>query len=177
MKATGIIRRIDELGRIVIPKEMRKSLRIKEGENLEIFVDTNENIILKKHSLLKKMEDFAQNLTDSVHSFIKDTIIITDSDKIIAASGSLKKAIIDKEISVDIENKIKRREEILEKHKKKLNITDDCEVEATYVVTPIIANGDCNGLVLIVSPDSQVDDTTFKIAQILCEFIRKNIEL
>ena len=63
MKATGIIRRIDALGRIVIPKEMRKSLRIKEGENLEIFVDSNDNIVLKKYSAIKNLEDLAQSLT------------------------------------------------------------------------------------------------------------------
>ena len=93
MKATGIVRRIDELGRVVIPKEIRKTLRIHEGENVEIFVDTSENIILKKFSVMKKLEDFAQNLTDVVNSYIKHNIIITDTDSIIATSGEYKKSI------------------------------------------------------------------------------------
>ena len=69
MKATGIVRRIDELGRIVIPKEIRKTLRIKEGENLEIYVDSDENIILRKHSLMNKINDFAQNFAEAIYSF------------------------------------------------------------------------------------------------------------
>jgi len=176
MKATGIVRRIDELGRIVIPKEIRKSLRIKEGENLEIFVDSSENIILKKHSLLKKMEDFAQDLTDSVQQFLKDNIIITDNDHIIAASGNLKKEILNKEISEEIENKIKRREEMLEKHQKTFSITDELEVNGTYAISPIIINGDCSGTIIILSTEDSVDDSTFKVAQIISEFIKKNIE-
>lgn len=176
MKATGIVRRIDELGRIVIPKEIRKSLRIKEGENLEIFVDSDENIILKKHSLLKKMEDFAQDLTDSVQQFLKQNIIITDNDHIIAASGNLKKNIINKEISQEIESKIKRREEMLEKHKKSFQLTDEFEVQGTYAISPIIINGDCNGTIIILSEEDSVDESTFRIVQIISEFVKKNIE-
>ena len=76
MKATGVVRRIDELGRIVIPKEIRKTLRIKEGENLEIFIDDKENVVLKKYSLMNKIEDFAQNFTDSINSLLKHNINI-----------------------------------------------------------------------------------------------------
>ncbi len=177
MKATGIVRRIDELGRIVIPKEIRKTLRIKDGENLEIYVDTNENIILKKHSLLKKMESFAQDLCDSVQTYIKENIIIVDNDKIIAASGELKKKLNNQDISTDIENKIERREEMVEKHLKQLKITDDFSIECTYAISPIIINGDCNGTVMIISKKNNIDETTFKITQIISEFIRKNIEM
>ena len=92
---TGVIRRIDELGRIVIPKEIRRSLRIKEGESLEILVD-NENIILKKYSLIKNLNDFAQNITDSIKSFIKNSVLICDTDSIIAVSGDLKKQLLKK---------------------------------------------------------------------------------
>ena len=87
MKATGIIRRIDELGRIVIPKEIRKTLRIKEGESLEIFVDNSENIVLKKYSIIKKMDDFAQDFVDAICSFIKHNVIIANNDTILAVSG------------------------------------------------------------------------------------------
>lgn len=177
MKATGIVRRIDELGRIVIPKEIRKTLRIKDGENLEIYVDTNENIILKKHSLLKKMESFAQDLCDSVQAYIKENIIITDNDKIIAVSGELKKKLINQEISSDIESKIERREEMVEKHIKSLNIINNLSIECTYACSPIIINGDCNGLVMIISKKNNIDETTFKITQIISEFIKKNVEM
>ena len=84
MKSTGIIRRIDELGRIVIPKEIRKNLRIKEGENLEIYIE-NDNIILKKYSLLKNLTDIAAIYVEVLNSLIKDNIVIIDSDTVIAA--------------------------------------------------------------------------------------------
>ncbi len=89
MKATGIIRRIDELGRIVIPKEIRKALRIKDGENLEIYVDGAENIILRKYSAIRKMSDFAQDSTDAIYSLIKHNVIIVDNHSVIAVSGPL----------------------------------------------------------------------------------------
>ena len=176
MKATGIVRRMDELGRIVIPKEMRKSLRIKEGDNLEIYITEEENIVLKKYSQIKKLSDFAQNLTDSVQASIKKNIIITDSDIITAASGSLKKELLNKSISEELETKIKRREEILEKYTKKLRlIEDEKPIDATYAISPIIINGDCNGLVLIVA--DSVTDIDFIITGVVAEFIKKNLEV
>ena len=82
MKATGIIRRIDDLGRVVIPKEIRKNLRIKEGDNLEIFV-SGEEVILKKYSMMNKINDLAFELTDSIYTFMKHSIFITDTDTVI----------------------------------------------------------------------------------------------
>ena len=176
MKATGIVRRMDELGRIVIPKEMRKSLRIKEGDNLEIYITEEENIVLKKYSQIKKLSDFAQNLTDSIHSSIKKNVIITDNETIIAASGSLKKELLNKSISDELETKIKRREEILEKYNKKLKITEeDKPIDVTYAISPIIINGDCGGLVLII--DDNVIDIDFIITEVVAEFIKKNLEV
>ena len=105
MKTTGIIRRIDELGRIVIPKEIRRSLRIKESESIEIFID-DESIILKKYSIIKNLNDFAQNMADAIHSFIDHSVIITDNDSILAASGQLKKDLLGKNIGVDLESKL-----------------------------------------------------------------------
>lgn len=176
MKATGIIRRIDELGRIVIPKEIRKSLRIKEGENLEIYVDKEENIILKKHSLMKRLNDFAQDFADSVHSFIKHNVIITDTDSILAISGPLKKEYLNKSISVELESKINRREEMLERHKKQINLTDDKTIEATYAVSPVIVNGDTIGLVMILSAEDIVDDIDLKLVQIASKFLNTHLE-
>jgi len=176
MKATGIIRRIDELGRIVIPKEIRKSLRIKEGENLEIYVDKEKNIILKKHSLIKKLNDFAQDFADSIHAFIKHDVIITDNDTILAVSGSLKKECLNQSISSDLESKINKREEILERHKKTISIIDNKNIEATYAVSPVIVNGDTIGLVMILSTNDIVDDIDFKIAQIASKFLNSHLE-
>lgn len=176
MKATGIIRRIDELGRIVVPKEIRRNLRIKEGENLEIFVDSNENIVLKKHSLIKKMDDLAQNFTDAIHSFIKHNVIISDNNTILAASGTMKKEYLNKPISVELENKINRREEMIEKHNKSISIIEDKQINATYAISPIIVNGDTVGTVMIFSEDKEVEDIDYKLVQIASKFLTSHLE-
>ena len=159
MKATGIIRRIDELGRIVVPKEIRKNLRIKEGENLEIFVDSEDNIVLKKHSLIKKLDDLSQNF-----------------NTILAASGSIKKDYLNKPISVELENKINRREEMIEKHRKSISIIDEKEINATYAISTIIVNGDTVGAIMIFSEDKEVDDTDYKLVQIASKFLTSHLE-
>ena len=99
MKTTGIIRRIDDLGRLVIPKELRRSLRIKNGESLEIFVD-GEDIVLKKYSPMESIEDAAIKYVDSFNKVIKHSVIVTDKDKVIAASGTLKKKYLGKNIKM-----------------------------------------------------------------------------
>jgi len=176
MKATGVVRRIDELGRIVVPKEIRKTLRIKEGENLEIFIDDKQNIVLKKYSLLNKIEDFAQNLTDSVNSLLKHNIIITDNDRIIAASGKYKKKYLNKSISSKLENMLLKREKALEKYNKKINIIEDEEIEVTYTISTIISNGDTIGLVIIFDDEALIDEVDFSICQIVSNFLGKHLE-
>ncbi len=172
MKTTGVVRRIDELGRIVIPKEIRKTMRIRDGENVEIYVD-HDQIILRKYSLVKRLGDFAQDFTDSMHSFLKHNVIITDNDSIIAVSGSLKKDFQNKELSEKMINLITRRENILEKHKKTLEIVQDKEIECTYVMKPIIVNGDMMGMVIILSTDDKITELEEKIALIAANFFNK----
>ena len=123
MKATGIIRRIDELGRIVIPKEIRKKLKINEGENIEIYIDEEEKIILKKYSNVKNIKDFVQTFIDSIYTSYKYNIVVTDTDKIIASVGNNKKELINKEISTNLINCMKDRISI--KDKNILKITED----------------------------------------------------
>lgn len=176
MKATGVVRRIDELGRIVIPKEIRKTLRIHEGENVEIYIDDKENIVLRKYSIMKKLGDFAQSFTDSIYSFLKHTIIITDTDHIIAISGELKKEYINSSISDALLTSIQRRENILEKHEKKLKIKQDEEIECTYAMNSIVCHGDAVGIVIILSTDEKITETEEKIAQIAAQFLSKYLE-
>lgn len=176
MKATGIIRRIDELGRIVVPKEIRRNLRIKEGENLEIFIDGEDSIVLKKHSAIKNIADFGQNFTDSIYNYLKHNVIICDNNTILAASGNLKKEIIGKNISEELENKINRREEMLEKHKKKIKIIEEKEYEAAFAISPIIAHGDVFGTVLILSLDKEITDNDYKIVQIVSKIFNTHLE-
>lgn len=153
MKSTGIIRRIDELGRIVIPKEIRKSMHIKEGENIEIFIDS-DNIILRKFSMLKNISDIAQNLVDSLYNTLKCNIIITDTNTIISTNSKIKKDLIDKNLSSNLLLYINRKDKFIESNRGILQITDDFFVECFSIITPIFVNGDINGLLILYGNDN-----------------------
>ena len=173
MQNTGIIRRIDELGRIVIPKEIRKLLRIQDGESLEIKVDDNGCIVLKRYMLLNKLEGLAQNFTDAIYSMIKKNVLITDIDKVIAFSGSLKKEYKNKQISNQLLERIKRREVLLEKHIKTLEIVDEKKIDCTYAINTLTINGDAVGLIIIFSNEEIVNETDSKIIKIVSNFLEK----
>lgn len=175
MKTTGIVRRIDDLGRIVIPKEIRKHFRINDGENIEIFID-GDNIVLKKYSVLNKIENYADKFTEAIYSFLKYNIIITDTDSIIAFSGPLKKDYIDKPISEYLSNCIRRRENLHEKYRKDISLIEGKHIEGTYCLSTIISSGDAVGLVIILSTDSQVTETDMRICQIASKFLAKSLE-
>ena len=175
MKATGIIRRIDDLGRIVIPKEIRKNLRIKEGDNLEIFVE-NEEIILKKYSMMNKINDLATELTDAIYTFMKHSIFITDTDQVVAASGPLKKKYLNKNISEFITESIKRRDKMIENHFKDLNFVEDEIITCSFVMSTILVNGEATGMILIISEDEKMSESEMQMAGIVSSFMTKYLE-
>ena len=176
MKATGIIRRIDELGRIVIPKEIRKTLRLREGENLEIYTESDDKIVLKKYSLMNKLEDFAQIFTDSIYSYLKHNIMIMDTDHIIAVSGPMKKECLGKEISEEMENHIVRRNTMLESFRKDIKIDGENVVVGSFALSTIVANGDAIGLVLLFSEEERLTEIEKKVAEITANFLAKHLE-
>lgn len=169
MKLTGMVRRIDELGRIVIPKEIRKTLRIQDGESMELII-TEEGILLKRYMVMNKLEGLAQNFTDSIYSLIKKNVVITDIDKVLAFSGNNKKEYIDFKVSDEIVEKIKRRESILEPHYKDLTITDK-KINCSYAINTITINGDAVGLIIIFSNSLKLDETDYKIIKIVSKFL------
>lgn len=175
MKATGVIRRIDELGRIVIPKEIRTNLRIREGDSLEIYTDEKEQIVLKKHSAVASLRDFATILVDSIYSDIKKSIIIMDTDTVLAVAGKNKKKYAGKKISEDLAEYIKRREKRLEKHRKELKICDENE-EMTYALSTIIVNGDAVGMVLIFDYENPIGELEETVASIISTFLAKQLD-
>jgi len=175
MKSTGVIRRIDDLGRIVIPKEIRKNLRIKEGDNLEIFID-NEDIIFRKYSMMNKISDLAQELTDAIYTFTRHNVFIVDTDAIIAASGPLKKEYLTKSISNFIIKSINRREKILENHFKELNLIEEVEIECSYILSTILVNAEAIGMIVIISEKEKLGEIEMQLANIVSTFITKYLE-
>ena len=175
MKSTGIIRRIDELGRIVIPKEIRNNMRLKSGEILEIFVN-NDSILMKKFSMINKISDLSQELVDAMYTFLKNNIIITDLHTIIAASGKLKKELLNQNISLFLSEKIDKREKMLESYFKEVEIIEGKKYNCSYVSNPIIKDGECIGLILIFSLTDKLNIEQLQISNIVSSFITKYLE-
>ena len=164
LSTTGIIRRIDELGRIVIPKEIRKNLRIKNGDNLEILVD-GENIILKKYSHIDNLESIASMYAESFYQVLKYNVIITDTDKIVAVGGNLKKKYVNNGISEEIERMMERRDNFVERKKKNIEISPGMSEFGYYTVATIINNGDSIGSVIILSLDTPGNIVSYVLAR------------
>ena len=175
MKTTGVVRRIDDLGRIVIPKEIRKTLRIKDGESLEIFLES-DNIVLKKYSHLENIRDFYKSYVDSIYAAIGENIMIVDRDNIVAVAGELKKKYLDKNISGEIDNVIQNRTTIIQSEFKEVSLTPDTNELVSYAMSPIIINGDAVGAVMILSKDRKLDEFEEKTVDIAAKFLGKYIE-
>lgn len=173
MKTTGVIRRIDELGRIVIPKEIRKNLRIKNGESLEVFLE-GDSVILKKFSPIESLENVSVDYVEAFNQIIKHNIIVTDRDKVIAVAGPLKKKYLNKEINEFMERSIERRDNFSEKQKKNFRIIDDGEDEVGYYsFASIVNNGDAIGAVMLISTDVPISDTEDKMTIVLSKLLSK----
>ena len=175
MKSTGVVRRVDDLGRIVIPKEIRRTLRIRDGESLEIFVD-REMIALKKFSTMTDMDEISKQLVDIVNSVTNQNVFITDRDNFIAGSGSLRKKYLNNPISKSLELIMKERKTIVEHSLHSIELSDSVVEEYAYVICPIIMNGDAIGLVLIVSESSNIGQVEEKMADVVSKFLGKHIE-
>ena len=145
MKSTGVIRRIDELGRVVIPKEIRRNLGIRDGENVEIYTD-DESIILKKHYRMSTNSDLAFNLCELINNELNNKIMITDREKIIAAQG-YNEDIVGKKLNKEYLEIIESRE-ITEKES---FIVEDIKIEEKFIFIPIISLNDSIGLVILSS--------------------------
>ena len=170
MKTTGIIRRIDDLGRIVIPKELRRNLHIKNGDTIEIFVDM-DNIILKKYSPMESIEDAAIKYVESFNQVLKHNVIVTDKDKVIAVSGSLKKNYLGKNISEFTDRSIERRDSFVERQKKNFSFVEGVEDFGYYSFSSIVNNGDVLGAVIIISLDKPILESDEKMAVILSKLL------
>lgn len=175
MKTTGVVRRIDDLGRIVIPKELRRTLRIRDGESLEIFVE-NETIALKKYSSMSDINELADDLVNTINQNISRTVLVTDRDKVISASSNKKSIYLNQNISKFLEKKLNEREILIEKNKHDIELIDGNKEKLSYVISPIIMNGDAIGTVIIFSENESITDFEIKLANITSSFLGKHIE-
>lgn len=175
MKATGVIRRIDELGRIVIPKEIRKNLRIKDGENIEILIE-NDNVILKKFSELDKVSEVSKCLVESMNLFLKKNIIIADNDVFTFVCGDIKDKILNRPLSNQLIECIKDRCIRMNNNKEILYLVDEEFINCNYCLSTIIVNGDAFGFVMILDEDNYLTDLDGKICQFVSHFLAKMLE-
>lgn len=179
LKATGIVRRIDDLGRVVIPKEIRRTLRIREGDPLEIFVDRDGEVILKKYSPIGELGDFAKEYAESLSDSMNHIAIITDRDVMIAVAGASKKDFLDKPISEDIEQAMEERKTIVNSTAGEYAIVRErIEPFSSRVIAPIIAAGDPIGAVLMVSREENIKmgDLEKKLCETAAGFLAKQME-
>jgi AbrB family transcriptional regulator (stage V sporulation protein T) len=182
LKATGIVRRIDELGRIVIPKEIRRTLRIREGDPLEIFTDREGEVILKKYSPIGEMGDIARQFAESLYRIVGHVALISDRDAILAAAGSRSKDYIDKPLSASMEQTMNDRRSVHVSsggEKTIAVIADDTDGGfACQVIVPILAEGEVIGTVMLVDkePGSAMGEAELKVVQTAANFIGRQME-
>lgn len=177
MKATGIVRRIDDLGRVVIPKEIRRTMRIREGDPLEIYTTREGEVIFKKYSLIGGLEDFAAQFCDTLSRSTAFTAAIADRDSIIAVAGSGKRELLGKQLSGQLEALLESREVYRSEVTPSLPVTDSSDSYTVAVAAPILSSGDVLGLVLFLTAEGQSgSETEYKLAQTVAAFLGKHME-
>ncbi|GAB2045614.1 stage V sporulation protein T [Agathobaculum sp. TL06] len=180
MKATGIVRRIDDLGRVVIPKEIRRTLRIREGDPLEIFTDRDGEVIFKKYSPMGELGTVVAELAEALARTAGMSCAICDRDAVIAAAGGAKKDILEKSISPDLELVMEQRAT----YERGVGKTQDIAITANdvynvIVAVPIITDGDVTGCVAFVGEEenASADEVAVKLCQTAAQFLSKRLGL
>lgn len=178
MKATGIVRRIDDLGRVVIPKEIRRTLRIREGDPLEIFTDRDGEVIFKKYSPMGEMGALAAELAEALARTAGMSCAICDRDAVIAAAGGAKKDILEKNISAELEQIMEQRVayERGVGEGQELSVTTG-DMYFVVAAVPIITDGDVSGCVAFVSEDENAAaaEVTVKLCQTAAQFLSRRV--
>lgn len=179
MKATGIVRRIDDLGRVVIPKEIRRTLRIREGDPLEIYTATDGEVIFKKYSPVGEMSEFASQYADVLSRISSLPTLICDKDHVIAAAGVSKREFLERRVSTVLENYMESRKSYCATQQNAGDIQPIEGVEhSAAVIYPIIAAGDVTGAVVMLSSESMKvpSGAETKLAQSAAAFLGKQME-
>ena len=180
MKATGVVRRIDNLGRIVIPKEIRRTLRIREGDPLEIYTSHEGDVILRKYSPIGELSTFAQAYADSISSLLGKTTVVCDRDQIISAAGGEKKNLKGKEIDKEMEELIEdRRNQVAHSGDPDfIPVAEGLIPFYAQAAATIICEGDAIGAVVILDQeeDSHLGENELKMATVAADFLGRQME-
>jgi len=172
MKSTGVIRNIDKLGRIVIPKEIRKNLKIRNDDSLEIFIQ-DDNIILKKHILKNMLDSITSNIPEIIYSLFNKSFFITDLERIICSNN---KELEDVYLNEKFIKNIEKRDTFIANDKVTLIVSDDIKIDCYYIIVPLIVNGDLLGSIAIYSDNSNINDIDKSIIKFIIKFLEKNLE-
>ena len=179
MKATGIVRRIDDLGRIVIPKEIRRTLRIREGDPLEIYTEKDGEVIFKKYSPMGDLQDFAAQMCESIGKNTGHIAAVADRDAIIAVAGAPKRELLEKRNSAEPEQLMEQRKSYRYRSgDTRLRAAEAVERYHLGVAAPIIAEGDLMGCVMLLMNDNDIAPTEAeqKLAQTVACFLGRQME-
>lgn len=178
MKATGIVRRIDDLGRVVIPKEIRRTMRIREGDPLEIYTNTDGEVIFKKYSPINELSESAASCAEVIHKLGGVPVIIFDRDHVVAVSGAPKREFLERRLSSAIDEVLEsRRSWSYDGEGKAL-----CPVEGVdrhaLAITPIVSGGDISGAVCFMATDEQTKGSTMltTLSQTAAGFLGRQLE-
>lgn len=183
MRATGIVRRIDELGRVVIPKEIRRTLRIREGDPLEIYTDHDGEVVLKKYSPIGEISAIAKDYTDSLYRTLGHIVLISDRDAVVAVSGASKHDQWEKPLSAEVEALMQERMSVTKNladgdRMLPLIQNDTIEQYTAQIIVPILADGEIVGCLLLLSRTSGVrmKDVDVKVAETTAVIIGRQME-
>ena len=179
MKATGIVRRIDDLGRVVIPKEIRRTMRIREGDPLEIYTDKDGGVIFKKYSLMGGLVDFAGQLCETLNRTSGHVAVITDRDNCIAVAGAPRRELMDRAISPELERLMEGRQ--IYQHKNgdtAIPLLSGEEKFALSTAAPILSEGDVLGCVVFAGQGDDLNgsEVDYKLAQSISGFLGRHME-
>ena len=179
MKATGIVRRVDDLGRIVIPKEIRRTLKIREGDPLEIYTEKDGGVILRKYSPMGDMQEFAVQFCESIGAATGHVAAVADRDSIIALSGAPKRELLDKPNSQELDRLMEQRKNYrYETGGSMLPATEGTDKYHLGVAAPILCQGDLMGCVMLLlgENDKPLAESDQKWAQTVAQFLGKQLE-
>ena len=178
MKATGIVRRIDDLGRVVIPKEIRRTLRIREGDPLEIFTDKEGGVIFRKYSQMGGVSDFATQLCETMSKSTGLVAVITDRDSCVAVGGAPRRELADKRLSDQVEHLMEQRKTYRSEDGQTVPLAGESDKYQASIVVPILSEGDVLGCVALASAGggARAGEVELTLAQTVAAFLGRHME-